>query len=190
MPMLSRYLSVALTAGLLLGVGVDAGAGAQETIVWSDIDCSQSKLVVPAGLRCRETNEAGTRGRATSTGIGVTKRWNAFGTVDRVKLYYYVHEVLSPRTHISVGQMTEVLHGVSPEAKGASKMSEPTPRSGADFVTFVGAKQERCVGIRKLGPSTGTGIAWVLYATRCAPAGQRTSDSDIEAFVTTADFQR
>lgn len=172
----------------LVLLGLSFGAAAQETIVWSDIDCSQSKLVVPAGLRCRETNEAGTRGRATSSGIGVTKRWNALGTVDHVTYYYNVHEVLSPRSYISVGQVVEQLRGASPEAKGSSKMSEPTSRSGADFVTFVSAKKEPCIGIRKLGPSTSKGVAWVLYATRCAQ--KKASDADIEAFIQAADFRR
>lgn len=174
---------------VLLLLGLSFGAAAQETIVWSDIDCGQSKLVVPAGLRCRETNEVGTRGRATSTGGGVTKRWAAFGTQQQVKLYYYVHEVLSMRSFVQVGQFTEVLRGTSPEAKGGSHMSEPTARGGVDLVTFTGAHGEGCLGIRRLGPSAGKGVAWVLYATRCAPAGRKASNAEIDAFIAAADFR-
>jgi hypothetical protein len=174
-------------AALFLLVTLGAGAEAQQTIVWSDIDCATTKLVVPAGLRCRETNEAGTRGRATSSGIGVTKSWNAYGTAKQVKYYYYVHQVLSPRTYIHVGQFTEVLSGLSSDAKGGSNMSVPVPRHGVDFVTFKGPKQESCVGIRKLGPSTSVGVAWVLYASRCS--ARKPTDSEVDAFIAAADFR-
>jgi hypothetical protein len=177
---------------LLLGLsfgGLSVDAAAQETIVWSDIDCAQSKLVVPAGLRCRETNEVGTRGRATSTGGGVTKRWAAFGTQQQVRLYYYVHEVLSMRSFVQVGQFTDVLRGTSPEAKGASHMSQPTARNGVDLVTFASARGENCIGLRRLGPSAAKGVAWVLYATRCAPAGRKATDAEIDGFIAAADFR-
>ena len=114
----------------LLMLGVSSGAVAQEPIVWSDIDCALTKIVVPQGLRCRETNEAGTRGRATSTGIGVAKSWSAFGTVQQVKLYYHVHQVLSPRSR-RAGQFTEVLRNLSSTPR-RPRASAPTPRADAD----------------------------------------------------------
>jgi|tagenome__1003787_1003787.scaffolds.fasta_scaffold20661601_2 hypothetical protein len=162
-------------------------AAAQETIVWSDIDCSQTHIVAPAGLRCRESNVVGTRGLATSTGGGQIKRWTSYGTVKQAKLYYYAQQVLSPRTYIQVGVMAEKIRGISPEAKNASSMSERTERSGVDFLTFVGAKGESCVGLRKIGPSTSAGAAWVLYATRCTP--KRPTESDVDAFIAAADFR-
>jgi hypothetical protein len=143
----------------------------------SDIDCSQTHIVAPAGLRCRESNVVGTRGLATSTGGGQIKRWTSYGTVKQAKLYYYAQQVLSPRTYIQVGVMAEKIRGISPEAKNASSMSERTERSGVDFLTFVGAKGESCVGLRKIGPSTSAGAAWVLYATRCTPRGRRNPTS-------------
>jgi hypothetical protein len=187
--MLNPIARAACGIASLLMLGVSSGAIAQEPIVWSDIDCALTKIVVPQGLRCRETNEAGTRGRATSTGIGVAKSWSAFGTVQQVKLYYHVHQVLSPRSYVHAGQFTEVLRNLSSDAKAASSMSAPTPRADADFVTFVGAKGENCVGIRKLGPSTSKGVAWTLYATRCVPRGQKPSDADIDRFIAAADFR-
>jgi hypothetical protein len=66
-------------------------------------------------------------------------------------------------------------------------MSECTQRAGVDFVTFVGAHGESCFGIRKLGSSPKTGVAWVLYATRRAQ--KKPMEAEIDAFIAAADFR-
>jgi hypothetical protein len=91
--------------GVLLGALVAAlpiSVAAQETLVWSDIDCAKSKLIIPAGLSCKETNTGGTRNAAKSTGGGLTKRWSAFGTIQQVKLYYYVHDDFDGKSYVQV----------------------------------------------------------------------------------------
>jgi hypothetical protein len=181
-------LALALLLAILAATLTPTPSSAQETYEWSDTDCAQSKIVAPPGLRCRETNIAGTRGVAKSTGGGLTKRWNAFGTIGQAKLYYYVSESIDTGSYIQVGQLVDVIRNVSPQAKDARNMSAPAQRAGVDVVTFTSAK-DSCVGFRKLGPSSHSGYRWVLYATRCVPAGQKVPDADSDAFITAADFR-
>jgi hypothetical protein len=124
---------------------------------------------------------------AKSTGGGLTKRWNAFGTVGQVKLFYYAHDDIAG-SHVQVGQVAQEIRNASAQAKDARNMSVPVQRAGVDFVTFASGK-DSCVGFRKLGPSYSTGYRWVLWATRCVPAGQKVSDAEIDAFITAADFR-
>jgi len=125
---------------MLLGTlvaGLPVSLAAQETFVWSDIDCAQSKLVIPAGLKCKETNTAGTRNAAKSTGGGLTKRWSAFGTLQGAKLYYYVHDDFDGKSWVQVGQLTSEIQNISAQAKGATIVSGPEKRGDADFITFT-----------------------------------------------------
>jgi hypothetical protein len=163
---------------------------AQETIVWSDIDCAQSKLVIPAGLKCRQTNVVGTRGAPTSTGGGQVKYWNASGIVQKVKLYYNVTEIISSASYVQVGRLTDNLRLISSQAKAATTMSGPEKRGDADFLTFTNALGDDCVGIRKVGTVRSAGYRWVLYATRCTPAAQKASAADIDAFIAAAGFRQ
>jgi hypothetical protein len=176
-----------LLGGLI--AGLPAYAGAQEKIVWSDVDCAQSKLVTPAGLRCRATNVFGTRGVATSTGGGQVKSWNASGIVQQTKLYYYVTEIIDTTSYVQVASLSDDIRVISPQAKGAANMSGLERKGDADLVTFNNAQNDNCVGIRKYEPARGGGYRWVLYATRCTPAAQKASDAEISAFSAAAGFR-
>src|ERR1700742_1512420 len=73
---------------------------AQETKVWSDLDCAQSKLVVPAGVRCRATQEwAGSRTADIGGARGTHRQWAASGTVSGAKVWYFLTEALSPSSY-------------------------------------------------------------------------------------------
>jgi hypothetical protein len=182
-------IRLAALFGALVG-SLPFSLAAQETLVWSDIDCAQSKLVIPAGLKCKETNTAGTRNAAKSTGGGLTKRWSAFGTLQQVKLYYYVHDDFDGKSFVQVRDLASEIPNISAQGKGATITSGPEKKGDADLVTFTNAQRDNCVGIRKYGQARGGGYSWVLWATRCTPAAQRASDTDITAFVAGASFRQ
>lgn len=182
--------TMTLAMALACPVGMSpTPARAQNSIVWSDVDCSQSKLIASAGVRCRETNVHGARGLAGSAGAGQFKAWSSFGTINGAKLYYYVNQSLGNSASVVPAALVDDLKVVSPQGKGATNFSELTKRGRADFVTFVGGASENCVGIRKTGTATGVGYSWILYATRCVASTQKAPDADIDAFISATDFR-
>jgi hypothetical protein len=158
-------------------------ASAQAGIVdWVDIDCAQSRIGPTKGLRCRATDKL--TSDALSTGEGLYRFWNASGSIEDTKYYYYVAEALSARAAIVARQdLPDAVRGRSPQGRGSANMSEVRQRQDADVVSFESAEKESCIGIRKTGRGNGPGISWILYATRCVPQGRPVTDGDIAAFV-------
>ena len=116
--------------------------------------------------------------------------WNAAGSVEDMKYYYYVAEALSAKAAIVVKQdLPDAVRGRSPQGRGSVNMSDVRQRQDADFVSFESAAQ----GILRRHPQDRPGqcaraAKWVLYATRCVPAGQPVTDGDIDRFVRQAEF--
>jgi hypothetical protein len=151
-------------------------------VEWADIDCAESRIAPTDGLRCRAT--AVLTSDMYSTGQGNYRFWSAFGPLDGVKYSYYVAEALNPKSAIIAKQgLPDAVRVRSPQGKGSTNMSDVTQRQDADFVSFESADKESCVGIRKSGPPRADGMKWILYATRCAPAGKSQTDAEIAAFV-------
>ncbi|MBN9087961.1 MAG: hypothetical protein J0J01_13700 [Reyranella sp.] len=151
-------------------------------IDWAEVDCAKSRIWPTAGLSCRTTAEL-TRD-AFSTGPGHFRFWNAAGTVQDVKYYYYVAEAVNPNTGVvSKQELADALRLRSPQAKGSVQMSAIRQYKDADFVSFQSTAREACVGIRKVGPGNAQGTKWVLYATRCVPPGQQITEADIDSFI-------
>jgi hypothetical protein len=169
---------------------IAAGASAQDTHVWSDIDCGQSKLVVPAGLKCRATQEySGGTGTASAGAGGMFRRWSAFGTVNNVRIYYFLHEAIGTGSNVTATETLE--ERVKQLGQKADKNFSPTsPMAGGDYVRYEGPTGQPCVGIRKYGPSTSIGFKWILVGTRCVQKGQTISDQDISSFIATADYRK
>jgi len=175
---LERVLAVGLS--VLLPIAAHAQAGG---IDWSDVDCAQSRIWPTMGLRCRSTVELTTEGLSRGP-TDHFRFWNAAGTVQDVKYYYYVAEAVSARAAIVAKQdLADALRARSPQARGSVEMSEVRQLPGVDFVSFRSAAKEPCVGIRKTGPVNAEGARWLLYATRCVPPGQQISEADIDGFV-------
>lgn len=168
---------------MLVSLSLPAVASAQAGIVdWVDIDCTQSRIAPTEGLRCRATDKL--TNDALSTGEGLYRFWNASGSVENTKYYYYVAEALSAKALIVVRQdLPDAVRGRSPQGRGSANMSDVRQRQDADVVSFESAAKESCIGIRKTGPGTVQGAKWILYATRCVPSGQPVTDGDIAAFV-------
>jgi hypothetical protein len=168
---------------ILMSLWLPAVASAQAgSVDWVDIDCAQSRIGPTDGLRCRATNKLTDDG--LSTGEGFYRFWNASGSVEDTKYYYYVAEALSAKAAIAAKQdLPDALRGRSPQGRGSANMSDVHQRQDAELVSFQSAAKESCIGLRKTGPGNGQGAKWVLYATRCVPPGQSVTDGDIASFV-------
>lgn len=172
-----------LVLAAMVAVGLPTGTWAQAAAVdWADIDCATSRIRPTAGLHCRATSAL--TNDALSTGQGMFRFWNAAGTVRDVKYYYYVAEAVHPTSAVVAKQdLSDALRARSPQARGSINMSDVRQRKDADVVSFTSAAKESCVGIRKNGPTNPQGTRWVLYATRCAPAGEQITERDVDRFV-------
>jgi hypothetical protein len=156
-------------------------AALAQYVDWADVDCAHSRIWPTSGLRCRTTSDTTRDSRSAQA---LFRFWNATGTVEDVKYYYYVAEATHPRVGIvSTQELTDALRSRSPQARGSLSMSDIRQHKDADFVSFQSAAQETCIGIRKVGPNTATGMRWVLYATRCVPPGRQIREADIDSFV-------
>lgn len=180
-------VAVGLLLSTILACGF-FGQGHAQVRDWDDIDCVGSRLAIPAGLKCRATQEYQVgQVNAKGSGKGTMRRWSASGRVNGIKFFYYLFEVTSVGTGTGDSRsLVEAIIDSSPQGRGAEDFSPLTKRSGVDFVTFTGGAGERCVGIRKYGPSSKTGFKWLLNATRCAPKGRPASDPEIDKFISEA----
>lgn len=170
---------LAMVAAIVLPNMALAQSGSVE---WADIDCTQSRIMPTEGLRCRATDTL--TSDAMATGEALYRYWNASGSINDVKYYYYVAEALSTKSAIMPEQgLADAVRVRSPQGRGSANMSDVVQRQDADFVSFEGPGKESCAGIRKIGPSHAQGAKWILYATRCVPQGQPVTDADIATFV-------
>jgi hypothetical protein len=181
-------------ASIALAIALACGAAsAQETHVWSDIDCSQSRLKAESGLKCRATQEyaGGTAARASSGAGGTFRRWTVYGELRGVKFYYFMGEATAIRSNWrDSGTLKELLQSLSPQGKGARDVSELKQAGGADYVRFTSSSGLACVAIHKSGPSQSGGYKWQLTATRCSPSGRGPmTEAGIERFATDAGYK-
>ena len=104
---------------LAASTAMSAASFAQETAQWWDIACVHSKISVPAGLRCRTTqNYAGGQGSWASDAEGTFRRWLAVGVLRGVEYLYYLVEATSPGA--AIGQATSLQDTIRSEmARGA-----------------------------------------------------------------------
>jgi hypothetical protein len=183
--MLGKLLTGLTVIGGLAAVDASTGAFAQETRKWTDIDCAQSRLVVPSGLKCRATQiYTGARGsRGTSAG-GLFQRWSAFGTVNGSKVFYFVTEGSEPSSFTyTSATLLETITSAGAVTKGATQLSELKQVQGGDYATFVRPPGEACFGVRKFGPSQSNGYKWIMYGGRCDLAGHTASAAEVSQFL-------
>lgn len=149
------------------------------------IHCAQSKITVPAGLRCSTTPDvAGGQSGWSADAGGTYRYWTAIGEINDVQLVYHLAEATS--SGASLGPSVTLQDGIKselPRGKEARNFSALTNRGGADFMTFTAASGDSCVGTRRYGPSSGSEYKWILNAVRCEPKGRPTSDADIDRFI-------
>jgi hypothetical protein len=182
-----RILGLLVAGGIVVAGGT---ARSQESAHWSDIDCGQSKLAVPGGLKCRATQEysGGSRIASGSGPTGMSRDWAALGKVNDSRLYYFGKEALTSKSSVFPYVLADAVKSLSPQGKGAKGFSEAKPMSGGDYVRFTSASGEACVGIKKEGPARPKGFLWIVIATKCQPAGTGIPDQDVATFIANADF--
>jgi hypothetical protein len=181
---------ISLLFGLAAFGSVSIPAFAQETRVWSDIDCAQSKIVAPADFKCRATQEYyGGQGTSSSDASGKFRQWSASATLNNVRLYYFLHEAIGARSNVTATESLE--ERIKQLGQKADKnFSQTLPMAGGDYVRYEGPAGQPCVGIRKYGPSTTTGFKWIMVGTRCLQKGKSISDQDIVSFIASADYRK
>jgi hypothetical protein len=184
-----RTISAAFWAGFLLTC-VAAGAEAQEKPIWSDIECGQSKLVAPTGLKCRATQEysGGSRLASGSGPNGISRDWAAFGTVNGNRFYYFGKEAISARSSVFPYVLVDAIRSLSPQGRNATGFSSPEQMDRADYLRFTSAAGAACIAVRKEGPARKLGFEWIVIATECAQSGKSMSGEELRTFVAGADF--
>jgi hypothetical protein len=185
---------VAIFCGL---VGLASNALGQETPVWSDIDCAESKIEGPAGLRCRVTQEyAGGSAREGKIALkgngagGTSRHWAKSGTVNGTRYSYFLKEATSVGTNVAPISLEATVKQFGVQGQRSSDFSKPTPIAGGDFLTYTDRNGENCIAVRKLGASTKYGNTWYLMATQCGPKGKKLSEADGVSLLASANAPR
>jgi hypothetical protein len=179
------------TVALLAAISFGVESKAQDTIRWSDIDCGQSRIAAPSGLKCRATQDYAGGHSGWEAGAGGTfRRWTAFGAHGGAGLFYYLAEATSPGASIMEG--ASLKQDIRSEMRDSNMIHDFSPlghRGGVDYMTFTSASGHACVGIRRYGPSQGDGYQWILYGVRCDPRGRPVTDAEIEGFIASATYR-
>ena len=175
-------LAVVASAGMAAGP-----AGGQDTPRWYGIDCSHSRITVPAGLKCSTTQNYAGGGNGWGGDAGGTFRgWMAAGA----GVFYYMVEA----TSLGAGLMesASLKQAIRSEMRDGDKLANFSAlgnRGGADYMTFTGGSGDACVGIRRTGPAQGAGYQWILFGVRCEPPGRPITDAEIDRFIGGANYR-
>ncbi|MDP1681904.1 MAG: hypothetical protein Q8L39_09025 [Burkholderiales bacterium] len=149
---------------------------AAQNIVWSVVDCSQSRLVAPSGATCRGTNRY-----AGDNGVGEFQIWSIRG--NSPYQYLILNESLNSSSSIRFTNTTEeYLRRIGP-GKNATGFSGKLHRNGADYFTFTSKAGEECTGFRRGGPSRSVGYLWVLGGILCLTKGEKLDQARIFKFM-------
>lgn len=180
--------ALAVGASALITAGE---AASQDTPRWYGIDCSHSRLAVPAGLKCRTTQNyaGGEHGWGGNAG-GTFRRWLASGETDGGGVFYYLAEATSLGAAMMEGASLQ--QEIRSEMNDGNRLGNFSPlgnRGGADYMTFTSPSGQACVGIRRYGPAQGAGYQWILYGVRCDPRGRAITDAEIDRFIAGATYR-
>ena len=188
--MWQRIVPVLILCLLAIGTG---NANAQEARQWADIDCAQSKIVAPPGLKCRSTQlYAGSDSKVAGAGAGGQfQRWAAFGTAaDGNPVFYYASEAVDAQSWTRPNAtLEEVVRGFSRAYKSSRNFTELAQVNGGDFQRFTNPKGQACFAIRKLGSARSVGYRWLLVAGKCSVNGSAFSEADVADFLKSTDFR-
>lgn len=182
-----------LTMSVALVITFVAGARAQETRKWTDIDCGQSKIVAASHLKCRSTQVySGSNSRiADANAGGQFQRWISYGTDrDGGRVFYFASEAISNGSSTRpTATLEDVVRGFNSEYKTSTGFTPLARMSGGDYQRFTNPKGEACMAIRKLGDSRSIGYRWLIVAGKCMPPGSALTDGDIEKFLEGTQFR-
>jgi hypothetical protein len=183
-----------LTGLCVLAMGVVLnGASAQETRKWSDIDCVQSKIIAPAGLKCRSTqlySGSDSMVKGADAG-GQFQRWISYGTLaDGSSVFFYASEAGDPQSWTRpLATLEDVVRGFNRDFQSAKDFTQLAQLNGGDYQRFTNPKGDACVAVRKLGDRQSAGYKWYLVAGKCAAKGASISEAEIADFLATTSFR-
>ncbi len=168
------------TLGLL---AMPLQAALAQGLTWSDVACSESRLMVGDGFRCRATDPY-----SPGNGSGATYRFHTASiTNNGGTTYLYLMEGLDARSFIRLSRaLPEQLSQSIPLAQSARDWSPVRLHAGTGYALFTAQSGDSCVGFRKAGPDRGGGHAWAILGIHCAPRGQGLEDSAIVGIVEAA----
>jgi hypothetical protein len=167
------------TFGFLVGLVVNGAASAQ-TAKFSPIDCDQSALAAPPGVRCESTNTYS----ASDGPRGLFQRHWYGGTVAGRSQAVWMQEALGPGSHFvrMVGTSEETLPKTSTFTGKGTDWTSPVAYAGGSYARFR-SENLNCVAFRKGGRSKSQGYQEIFSGSVCAPRGATLSDADVQAFL-------
>jgi hypothetical protein len=177
------------TAVAMVSIAMTPVALAQEAPKWSDVDCAQSRIVGPTGLKCRATQVYSGGTKATSNAGGQTQHWSMVGTVNGAKLFYFLKESVAPTGNVITVSLESAIKDFSPQGKNPRDLTGAVKMGEGEYARFTGPNDDVCVATRKFGPSRKHGNQWYLLATKCVPKGRTISDADIATLMAAADIR-
>ena len=186
---MASRIAWACSAMAALSVAFSPVAKAQEAPKWSDVDCAQSHVVGPTGLKCRATQVYSGGNKIGSDAGGTFQHFSMSGTVNGAKLFFFSKEAADPNSSIIAATIADAVRDFAPAGKSAQNMAAAAPMAGGDYARFTGGNDDVCVATRKVGPPRKRGNAWYLLATKCVPMGKTISDADIASLIAAANFR-
>ena len=155
-------------------------ASGQGTYVWSDVECTKSRVAPISGTTCRTTNVAAGGDAAGGTG----QRHSVRGATLQGYVLVVMSEAISSGSYVLTRlSAVDYLKLIDKRAANASDWSEGTVYGGADYYTFQSGEGEACVGFGKLGEKRSGGYAWMMSGLLCAPAGKTLQPAQITQFI-------
>lgn len=144
--------------------------------IWSDIACTESRLMVAEGFRCRVTEPYNPGGGSRAT----YRFYTATTAAAEGTTFLYLMEGLDEQSWIRLSlALPEQLSQSIPLARNGRDWSAVRLHAGSGYAQFTAEGGESCVGFRKPGPDRGVGHAWAILGIHCAPTGQALSDTEI-----------
>ena len=186
---MASRIAWACSAVAVMSVAFFPVAKAQQAPKWSDVDCAQSHIVGPNGLKCRATQVYSGGNKMASDAGGTFQHFSMSGTVNGAKLFFFSKEASDPNSSIIAVSVADAVREFAPAGKSATNFAGAAPIAGGDYSRFTGANDDVCVATRKVGPPRKRGSAWYLLSVKCVPKGQTISDADIASLMAAANFR-
>jgi len=135
-------------------VSLSLEASAQDAVKWWDIACVHAKMSVPAGLRCKTTQNYASQSNWGGNAGGTFRQWQALGQVGGVLYFYGLEEATSLEASLApAGALQDQIKAEMGTANAARNFSALVHRRGVDFMTFTAGSNDSCVALRRYGPS-------------------------------------
>lgn len=155
-------------------------ASAQETHVWTEVDCALSRVAPLPGATCRTTNVAA----GSEVAGGRSQRHAVAGTTPLGYVYILMTEAIDSAASIAtLKNAMDYLKLINKRAADGASWSAVSRHGGADYHTFKSNEAEACVGFRKFGDRRSAGYAWIMAGLLCAPRGEELQHAHLATFI-------